>query len=55
MLPQMSLSVMCSLSPLASAQQQSDRQFVVYFRDGDATLTQDANALVDRGLCRYRL
>lgn len=48
MLTLMLLSVICSLSPLASAQQQSDRQFVVYFRDGHASLTRDACALVDR-------
>lgn len=40
---------MCSFAaPAMAQQQQPDRQFVVYFRDGDAALTRDADALVDK-------
>jgi outer membrane protein OmpA-like peptidoglycan-associated protein len=50
----MSFTALCALALPSVAQAQSDRQFVVYFRDGDAALTGDANALVDRVIAAAR-
>jgi outer membrane protein OmpA-like peptidoglycan-associated protein len=49
-----SLAALCGFVPPLAASAQSDRQFVVYFRDGDAALTGDANALVDRVIAAVR-
>jgi outer membrane protein OmpA-like peptidoglycan-associated protein len=44
----MSLTALCALVPPSVAWAQSDQRFVVYFRDGNAAITGDAHALVDR-------
>jgi outer membrane protein OmpA-like peptidoglycan-associated protein len=49
-----SLAALCGFVPPLAASAQSDQQFVVYFRDGDAALTGDANALVDRVIAAVR-
>jgi hypothetical protein len=49
-----SLSALCGFGPRSAASAQSDRQFVVYFHDGDAALTGDANALVHRVIAAAR-
>jgi hypothetical protein len=48
------LTALCGLAPPRVAQAQSERQFVVYFCDGDAALTDDAKALVDRVVAAAR-
>jgi outer membrane protein OmpA-like peptidoglycan-associated protein len=50
----MSLIALCGLASTSVAQAQPNQQFVVYFRDGDAALTGDANALVDRVIAAAR-
>lgn len=50
----MSLTALCGLAPPSVARAQSGHQFVVYFRDGDAALTGDANALIDRVIAAVR-
>jgi hypothetical protein len=44
----MSLTEFCGLLSPSVMRAQSERQFVVYFRDGDAALTADANTLIER-------
>jgi outer membrane protein OmpA-like peptidoglycan-associated protein len=50
----MFLTAVCGLTPPSVARAQSDQRFIVYFRDGDAAITGDANALVERVIAAVR-
>lgn len=50
----MSLTALYGLAPPLVARAQSDQRFVVYSRDGDAAITGNANALVDRVIAAVR-